>query len=242
MFRKACFFIFVSFLLACSRISDDDESPVIAAFELNATEFSPGETFTASISGRDNEELKQVRLRIRQAFSKSFGFWELLEIREISGSTFSTSFTYQIPDTALAGLYEASLQISDERGNGSVDSTLQFLIRQPGEEPEILSFETNPPIDSDNVLRIGSKDTLTFSGVISDPDLVQSFSIVFKDELDIVLLSLNYPVPDTVLFDLSQFPDTVFLSTFSIFPKEMELKALDGAGHQRRESFEVEVN
>jgi len=234
MFRKACFFIIVSSLLACSRISDDDESPVITALELNDTEFSSGETFIASISGRDNEELKQVRVRIRQAFSKSFGFWELVEVRDISGSTFSTSFSFQIPDTSLAGLYEASFQISDERGNGSIDSTLQFLIRQQGEEPEILSFQTNPPLDSDDVLRIGGQDTLTFSGVISDPDFVESFSIDFKDELDLVVLSINYPVPDTVLFDLSQFPDTAFFATFSTFPVKMELKAEDGVGHQPR--------
>lgn len=242
MFRKACLFFFLALFFGCNTVSDDEVDPVITSLELNDTSFSPGETLEVNVSGRDNEELGQVRSRIRQAFAKSFGFWEFIEVRDLSGSTFTTNFSYSVPDTALAGLYEISIQISDERGNGSVDSTLQFLVRQIGEEPMIIDFDTNPSLGNDDILRIGGSDTLTFSGIVSDPDTLDSFSIVFKDELGLTLLSLNYAVPDTTLFDLTSAPDTVFFESLEVFPVEMQLKAQDFVGHQRRETYLIEVN
>ncbi len=215
---------------------------MITSLQLNDSSFSPGESLVVSVSGRDNEELGQVRTRIREAFAKSFGFWEFIEVRDLSGSTFTTNFSYSVPDTALAGLYEISVQVSDERGNGSVDSTLQFLVCQMGEEPMISNFETDPPLGEDAILRIGGSDTLTFSGIVSDPDTLESFSITFKDELGLALLSLSYPVADTTMFDLSSAPDTAFFQNFTVYPAEMELKAQDFVGHQRREIYSIEVD
>lgn len=242
MIRKASLFFFLAVCVGCNTVSDDEVSPEIISLELNDTSFSPGETLELNVSGRDNEELGQVRTRVREAFAKSVGFWEFVEVRDLSGSTFTTSFLYPVPDSALAGLYELSVQISDERGNGSVDSTLQFFIRQMGEEPMIIDFNTNPPLGEDDVLRIGQSDTLTFSGIVSDPDTLDSFSIVFKDDLGLTLLSLNYVVPDTTIFDLTSAPDTVFFENFEVYPVEMELKAQDFVGHQRRESYIIEID
>jgi len=242
MIRKAGFFFFLAIFAGCSTVSDDEVDPVITSLQMNDTSLSPGETLEVTVSGRDNEELGQVRSRIRQAFAKSFGFWEFVEVRDLSGSTFTTNFLYPVPDTALAGLYEISIQVSDERGNGSVDSTLQFMVRQMGEEPMISNFETNPVFGEDDILRIGQSDTLTFSGMVSDPDTLESFSIVFKDEFGLNLLTLNYAVPDTTFFDLISAPDTVFFESLEVFPVEMELKAQDLIGHQRRETYLIEVD
>ncbi|MCH2214101.1 MAG: DUF4625 domain-containing protein [Flavobacteriales bacterium] len=243
MIRKACLFFFTALLIeACDTVPKDEEEPVITSYQLNEDSFSPGETLTASISGKDNEELGQVRARIREASSKSFGFWELVEIRDLSGSTFSTTFSYQIPDTAFAGLYELSLQVSDERGNGSIDSTLQFLVLQEGEAPDFVDFQTNPAIGADNILRLNIDDTLTFSGFVADVDSVNQFSISFKDNLGSTLLTLDYQISDTVLFNLQENPDTAFLSAFSTFPSAMELKAQDLVGHQSRQTFGIEKN
>ncbi|MCZ4409248.1 hypothetical protein O3Q51_10525 [Cryomorphaceae bacterium 1068] len=242
MIRKAGLFFFLAIFVGCTTVSDDEVDPVITSLVLNDNSFSPGETLQVSVSGRDNEELGQVRSRIREAFAKSFGFWEFVEVRDLSGSTFTANFLYPVPDSALAGLYEISIQVSDERGNGSVDSTLQFLVRQMGEEPMIIDFDTNPSLGADEVLRIGESDTLTFSGMVSDPDTLDSFSITFKDELGLTLLSLNYALPDTTLFDLTSAPDTVFFESLEVFPVEMELKAQDFIGHQRRETYSIEVD
>jgi len=242
MIRKAGFFFLVLIFPGCANVSDDEVEPVITSLELNNSSLSPGETLEISVSGRDNEELGQVRTRIREAFAKSFGFWEFVQVRELSGSTFTTAFLFPVPDTALAGLYELSVQISDERGNGSVDSTLQFMVRQMGEEPMITNFQTEPPLGEDGVLRIGESDTLTFSGMVSDSDTLGEFSITFKDEFGLSLLSLNYVVPNTTQFDLSSAPDTVFFENFEFYPIEMELKAQDFVGHQRRETYSIEVN
>ncbi|MEM9053290.1 MAG: hypothetical protein AAGC47_14650 [Bacteroidota bacterium] len=243
MIRKACLFFLIALLVgSCETVSNDEDDPVITSYQLNGDAFSPGETLTASISGRDNEELGQVRSRVREAFSKSFGFWEFIEVRDLSGTTFTTTFTYEIPDSALAGLYEISLQISDERGNGSIDSTLQFIVLQEGEAPEFVDFQTNPPIGADDILRVNSEDTLTFSGFVTDVDSVNQFSISFKDDLGLTLLTIDYQVSDTVLFDLQENPDTAFFSTFITFPSAMELKAQDLIGHQSRQTFTIEEN
>lgn len=241
MIRRVGFFIFLSVCAACSSISEDDVSPILTSVELNDVSFSLGEVLVLNVSGSDNLELKQVRFKIREGFGKAFGFWELVEIRDLSGTTFTEIFSYAVPDSTLAGLYELSIQAADERGNGSVDSTLQFMVRQIGEEPSILDFGTNPPLESDGVLRIDQSDTLTFSGALSDSDTLRAFSIVFRDDLGLILQSVNYAVPDTTLFDLSTAPDSVFFGNFDVFPVEMELKVEDKVGHQRRETYAVEV-
>jgi hypothetical protein len=151
--------LFVLCIAACSKVEQDSIAPAFASLTVNSESFLPGQELSIQVSGTDNLELNQVRLLIEPAFSKSFGFWKILEIRDISGSSFNTDFRYTVPDSALAGLYELSIQIADERGNGSVDSTLQFFVRQPGEEPVISGFATNPGIDPDDVLRVSATDT-----------------------------------------------------------------------------------
>ena len=243
MLRKAGFFLFLAVVCyGCANVSDDMTAPEFSELSLNATSFQPGENFQVSVSGRDDEELNQVRIRIRQAFSKNFGFWELVEVRDISGGSFSTNFIYLIPDSALAGLYEVSVQIADERGNGSPDSTLQFVINQPTEEPQISGFQTTPPIGEDGVLRLSPSDTLTFSGTVSDEDSLASFSIIFRDELGMDLTVVDYPVADTSMYNLESNPDTVFFESFQTFPTSMLIKTEDRPGHQKRLTFPVEVN
>jgi len=243
MIRKACLFFFTLCTVSgCDIASDDEEDPIITSLQINESTYSPGQMLTATISGADNEELAQVRARIREAFSKSFGFWELVEIRDISGTTFSSTFSYQVPDTALAGLYELSVQISDERGNGSIDSTIQFLVLQEGESPIIQDFQSFPPIESDGVLRIAPDDTITFFGTVSDQDMVSTFTITFKDELGLSLQTINFIDTDTVMFNLGQKQDSVFVNALSSFPSEMEIKAQDLIGHQTRLVFPIELN
>lgn len=242
MIRKAGLLLFLLVFASCERVSDDQVDPEFTSLEMNDTSLSPGEILQISVSGRDNEELGQVRARISEAFAKSFEFWEIAEVKDLSGTTFSTDFLFTVPDSALAGLYEVRVQIADERGNGSVDSTLQVIVRQEGEEPTIMNFTTNPPLGEDDVLRIMEDDTLTFAGTVSDPDTLQSFSILFRDEFGLNLPRLDYSVGDTTLFNLAANPDTVFIENFEFLPVEMELKAQDKVGHQRRQIYLIEYN
>jgi len=243
MIRKAgLFLLFMPLFIACTRVSDDATPPEIVGFSIDQGSFEPGESLLVSIAVSDDEELNQLRVKVEQAFSKSFGFWEFVDVRDLAGSSYTSQYTYFIPDSALAGLYEISLQVADERGNGSVDSTLQFQIRQPSEEPVISGFETDPAIDMDEVLRLSSNDTLTFSGTLSDTDSLQSFSISFRDPSGLVLRSVEYAVMDCTIYELQAFPDTVFLESFEISPTEMLLKLQDKPGHQNRVTYSVEVD
>lgn len=243
MLRKVRLFFLMALLsVGCTKVSDDTKPPEIFSYTINGSSFVPGEFLEVSVSAGDNEELNQIRVRVDEAFSKSFGFWKLIDVRNVSGTTYSSTLTYMIPDTTLAGLYEVSFQVVDERGNGSVDSTLQFAVRREDDEPMIAGFNTDPAIGSDNVLRLFSSDTLTFSGTISDPDSLQSFTISFRDGAGKVLRTVEYAVADCTVFDLNWDQDTVFFQTFEEFPIEMLLKAQDNPGHQRRISYPVEVN
>ncbi len=243
MIRKAAFFLlFLVVLAACSKVEEDSVAPVISSLSVNSEMFLPGEELLVQVSGTDNLELNQVRLRLEENFSKSFGFWKFVEVRDISGTSFSTNFKYIVPDTALAGLYEVSIQIADQRGNGSIDSTIQFVIQQPTESPMIQNFASQPEIGTDGVLRLTGSDTLTFSGVVSDQDSLFSCSVILRDQSGSALGQIEYPVLDTTIYNLSSNPDTIFMELIEQVPSELLIKVEDKVGHQTRQSYAVELD
>ncbi|HKL02822.1 MAG TPA: DUF4625 domain-containing protein [Cryomorphaceae bacterium] len=239
MLQKAGLFFIFLLILACSK-EDDREDPVITGLTISQESLSPGENLTISVWATDNEDLGQVRIRIREAFSKSFGAWEALRVINISGNTLNSTFALTVPDTALAGYYEVSTQVSDERGNGSVDSTLFFTILQSELQPVISGFETNPPLNVDNELNLNFNDSLTFSGVVVDSDGLNQIEIEFQSFSGSVIDNRNYNLGDTIQsWNFEQFADTIVATYQENPPAHLIIRATDSQGHLTRNSFSV---
>lgn len=239
MIQKAGLFLIFLLILACSKDKDLDD-PVLTGLSISQEPLGPGDNLQVSVSATDNEELRQVRMRIREAFSKSFGAWQVLRVVDISGNTLNRTFTFPVPDSALAGYYEVSTQVSDERGNGSVDSTLFFTILQGGLQPVISGFQTDPSLNMDNELDLSFSDTLTFLGVVSDDDGLNRVEIGFQNFTGASLDNRSYNLGDTIQsWDMEQFADTIVATYDQNQPAKLIIRAFDSQGHLTRLSYPV---
>lgn len=237
--QKAGFFFIFLLILACSK-EDDREDPVLTGLSVSDEPLSPGDNLTVSVSATDNEELGQVRMRIREAFSKSFGAWQVLRVVDVSGNTLNRTFTFPVPDSALAGYYEVSTQVSDERGNGSIDSTLFFTILQAGVQPVIAGFQTSPPLNIDNELDLSFNDTLTFSGTVSDSEGLSEVEIDLQTAGGSSVDNRSYALGDTIqLWDFEQFADTLIATYTQNQPSKLLIKATNSQGHLTRQVYPV---
>ncbi|MCA1762748.1 MAG: hypothetical protein LC664_07135 [Flavobacteriales bacterium] len=238
--QKAGFFFILLFSFGCTKVVEDLESPVLTGFSITQQPLSPGENLTVSVSATDNEEFGQVRVRIREAFSKSFGAWRVTRIEDISGATVNRNFAFAVPDSALAGYYEVSAQVSDNRGNGSVDSSLFFTILQEGVQPTITNFQTSPALGGDNSLNLNFNDTLTFSGTVSDTEGLSEVEIALQTATGSSVDNLNYALGDTIqLWEFEQFADTLIANYKQNQPSKLLIKATNSQGHLTRQVYPV---
>lgn len=230
------------FSFGCSDVTQDPIRPQIESFKLNAKEFAPGDIVTAKVAVSDNQELKQIRILIFTDFAKNFGGWREVLVEDVGGRYWEASYDFVVPDTALAGLYGLSFQAADERGNGTIDSTLHFTVIQEGFAPQIIYFQTSPELSGD-VLLADTSTALTFEGSFADDVDLEEIMISFNDDSGISLRKVSYSVADSLTtYDLSSAePDTVFFDDFSRYPTEMVLTVEDSDGHQTRRVYEVEV-
>lgn len=242
MLQKAGFILLVvSFLTSCSKIVKDKEDPVITNFELNSKSFEPGESLQVSLSGTDNENLAQVRIRIEQAFNKAdFGFWRVVEIQDVSGQSFSQSFNFVIPDSSLAGCYSVAVQLADLRGNGSVDSVRYINITQNEIMPQLESFSTIPAANQNQVIILNEDDTLTFSGLAVGDTSLNKVEIELYSDIGSSMTRFTYNLNDsTDIWDFELYADTIF-TNFSSNPEMLIIRVTDAVGHLNRTSFGVD--
>jgi len=245
MLQKAGFFFLILLALSsCSKVVEDTEDPVLTGFEINAKSFEPGETITVNVSGRDNENLAQLRVRIEEAFDKSdFGFWRVVEIQDISGQSISRALNFTVPDSSLAGYYSVAVQLSDLRGNGSVDSIQYITIRQEGIMPQIQGFMTNPEFNEAGLILLDDEDTLTFSGIAMGATLLSEIQIELLSNEGIRMERFVYDVLDdsTNVWDFASNADSIF-TDFTENPESLIIRVTDVVGHLDRREFMVEYD
>lgn len=231
---KALLFGFLILALACTKVIQDELAPVIESLALNADSFAPNDVLKITVSLADNENLNQVRVRISTAFAKSFGDWTDLQVRDISGQTYEGSFSFVIPDTARSGYYQIATQGSDLRGNGTKDSILYFTINQPGFAPELIDFQTDPPIVS-NVIYMTGQDSLRFMGSLLDDTGLKQATFEMRSTNDEQIKMLTNNIADSVTtWDLALNTDTILPNYATKFPGSLLVKVLDIDGNQTR--------
>ncbi len=233
-------FFVIAILYGCERTVEDEIAPVFESLEINSTTFNPQDVITIDVGMRDNENMNQVRVRIQSAFSKSFGEWEAVEIREVSGQSYQGSFSFTVPDTAQAGYYQYSVQGADMRGNGTRDSINYFTILQPGFAPYLFGFNTIPPI-VDNVLFLNSNDTLMFVGLAIDDNMLSEVSIDLRSTKNERIQLLSYTIPDSVgLWNLGLNVDSILPQYEEMYPASLIVKILDSDNNQTRREIPVD--
>lgn len=245
MLQKAGFTLLALFMLSsCTKVVEDQEDPVLTGFQINSRSFEPGETVEVSVSGQDNENLAQLRVRIEEAFDKSnFGFWRVVKIEDVTGPSVSRTMSFTVPDSSLAGYYSVVVQLSDLRGNGSVDSVQYITINQEGIMPEIQSFATNPAFDETGLILLGENDTLTFSGLAIGDTLLNEVQIELLSNEGIRMERFTYDVlnDSTNVWDFSANADSIF-TDFTSNPESLIIRVTDAVGHLDRREFMVEYD
>ncbi len=235
--RLAGAIIFCGILMwSCSKVSDDSVPPQILLYTSNAEVVMPGDVIEVTVQAADNEELAQARLRILSSFTKSFGAWKVVNISDISGATFQTTYFLSVPDSALAGMYSMGFQVADERGNASIDSLLYFTILQPGIGPEFIDFATTPFLSVAGPNTLSANDSLIFTGFAAG-DSLTSVDFEFKSATDANIETYPHEIEDASLWSFTENADTVRFADFQTLPVRMVVRIKDKAGHQARLNF-----
>jgi hypothetical protein len=241
--RKVGFFVFIlCVFVGCNEGVEDVVSPVIEVFQIPSAGLAPGDEFSIDVTVSDNVELSQLRIRVREAFAKSFAHWSLVRVYDLSGANHNQMYTFEIPDSSLAGLYEVGIQVVDTEGNSTIDSLQTFFIGQPGLQPVFIDFSTVPIANEAGNITLFLNDTLTFSGLIEDPVGLDRINIELKGPTGNNLSNKTYPVSDTlVVFSWNALLEADFLtfSNFSVVPTSLTVKALNLEGHQSRRQFNL---
>lgn len=231
--------LFVGFAVGCTKDAQDEVSPEIQSLAVSVNEAQPGDVIDVDVAVTDNEALNQLRIRISPAFTKSFGEWEALKIRSISGISYAGTFSFIVPDTALAGYYQIATQVADMDGNGSIDSLMYVTLLQPGDAPQLIDFNTDPALIQDT-LPLTNGDTLTFSGSAIDDIALQKVSIILRDENEASLQSLQYTIADTTAtWFVDESAGYMAIHFEKDTPAELMIKILDSDGNQTRIAFPV---
>lgn len=235
-----CMFALLLISVACNKISDDEVDPEIASFIIADTRLEVEELLEIEVEVTDNEDLGQLRLRVEEAFSKSFGHWKMTRIDNISGTSYFDTYAFEVPDSALAGYYAVSLQVADERGNGSPDSVQYISIIRDDQAPTLNNFETKPAFDAQNTLELAFGDTLSFSGMAYDADSLSMVEIIIQDVSATNLQTFTYQIGDTTqTFDFGLSADSVFFNTNTYIPTQLLIKVTDTEGHLLRDVYPI---
>lgn len=235
----------LSFLLFCGLCSckkevKDTTPPVINSLSVDVDTVESNQVINVQVSLSDNAALNQVRVRISQAFAKSFTQWDALSVRDISGTFYQGTLSFIVPDSATAGYYQIATQGADMEGNGTVDSLIYFTVLQPESAPQLIGFQTKPPM-SGNILYLTSTDTLSFEGQATDDIDLSKVSIDLRTANKRSIKAFSYNVTDTVTtWDFSAKADTILPNYSEYIPSELLIKILDSDGNLTRKSYPVE--
>lgn len=239
MRKVGLFFLIMMGFIACEKTSSDETPPDIVRYQLLGDTVQPQGQLMANVIVRDNEDLNQMRFRVREAFAKSFSPWSEIRIIDIQGFEHEGTYTFEVPDSATAGMYEIGFQVADFQGNGSIDSLITFFVEQPGMQPVFDGVATVPAPDADGmIIVILESDTMSFSGTVSDENGLERISIEFKNTRGTNLKSSNYTFGDSLVttWDLA-LADSVFFGNDTQLPVELVIKALNTEGNQSRRRF-----
>lgn len=236
-----CCCILILLAAACSDVSDDVIRPEILRYSIaNDTLAAGTDELLIDIEVTDNEDLSQLRFRMQEAFAKNFGHWRVVRIEDISGLSHQSVYSFPVPDTALAGLYEVYFQVVDIRGNASRDSVQEITITQAGNQPVFSGFTTVPSPEPSGEVVFFTDDTLTFTGSVGDASGLERIDFEFRGSGQNVLSSRSYVIPDSVdntVWNATD-ADSVFFAGFQEKPASLTVKALNLEGHQSRKEFE----
>lgn len=234
-----CFILFCGFC-ACQKENKDTTPPVINSLSVDAVEVEPNDVINVHVSLSDNAALNQVRVRISQAFAKSYTKWDELSVRDISGNSYQGTFSFIVPDSATAGYYQITTQGADVEGNGTVDSLLYFTVLQPLSAPQLIGFQTKPPMIG-NVLYLTSTDSLSFVGQATDDLNLSKVSISLQTATERSIKTVYFNITDTVTtWDFATQRDTIFPDYDVYQPSELLIKILDSDGNLTRKTFPIE--
>lgn len=239
MRKVGLLFLIAIGLLACEKASSDNTPPEIVRYQLMSDTVQPLELLTANVIVRDNEDLNQMRFRVRGAFAKSFSQWSEIRIVDIQGLEHEGTYTFEVPDSAAAGMYELGLQVADFQGNGSIDSLITFFVERPGMQPVFNGLTTSPAADANGqIIIVLDVDIMTFSGTVSDENGIERITFEFKNARGTNLKSSNYTFGDSLVttWDLA-LADSVFFGNDTQLPVELVIKALNIQGNQSRRRF-----
>lgn len=238
--KKGLFLLFLVGAVACEKIVEDEVSPLITRFDFPVTTVLPGDQLVVRVGGTDNQELNQVRLRVRSAFNKAYSAWSHLDIRDISGNAYDSEMSYFVPDSALAGFYEINLQFSDLRGNGSIDSTLYFTIERPGEAPSILNFSTDPGANTEGVIFLSVGDTLRFFGQVNDDEALSQVAFSLRSRGNSVISSSSTVFDSLVTqWSITDESKPIPIVETTQFPYSLLVQVTDTLGNLTRLSIPV---
>ncbi len=234
------FIILLCGFCACQKENKDTTPPVINSLSIDAVEYVPNDVMNLQVSLSDNASLNQVRVRISQAFSKTFTHWDELSIRDISGTSFQGTFSFVVPDSVTAGYYQIATQAADMEGNGTIDSLIYFTILQPESAPQLIDFQTNPPMIGE-VIYLNSTDTLSFVGQATDDINLSKLSVILQTASERAIKTVSFNITDSVTtWDFATQNDTIFPDYDVYQPSELLIKILDSDGNLTRKSFPVE--
>ena len=226
--------------LSCKETEVDKTKPVLESLSMNGDEFKPQDLIEIHVGLSDNENLSQVRSGISPSFAKTFGDWKEVVVKQISGTQYEGTLSFTVPDTARAGYYQVTTRGSDLRGNGSVDSIMYFTILQPGFAPELVDFQTVPPIVDGTIYMTGS-DSLIYTGLVMDDTGLKSISINLRSTENKSIKNLSYNVPDSsTSWDVSLMPGRIKPPYLNVSPGSLLIKALDIDGNQMRREIPID--
>lgn len=191
--RKIIFGISCLAIISCKK--KDVEAPVVTNFS-----FADGSTtmtvdsatnFTIKAQLSDNQNLKEVKLDIHNAFDghghKALTDWSTVLIDEISGELFDYSKEITIPNDAMAGPYHVNIQVLDETGFETEVQTI-FLNVNRADAPQIVI--TQPDFSVAQSYSKGS--TISLEGVVIDGEDLASVEITIELESEEVEEQLYY--------------------------------------------------
>lgn len=213
-----------------------------------------GTTVTITDVFCDNEELSQVRWDIHNAADHSHaegeadeGFvfhsgkeWELLETNSLTGTSITSSITFDIPLTAR-GVWDVVVSLVDEAGNAGTDVVTQMHI----ENDHLPEFTLSAVDGVDPATWTGEPEwsagaVVVLEGTVVDSDGVAEASISFVRESD-----------EFVIWELNLTPDNAVEFAFNAeasIPGDaeegeyhLEMIATDAAGNAMETGFHVEV-
>lgn len=211
----------VAGLSSCKK-DQDEEAPTIGEVRINSElagdhiHIDAGTTINLSIAVRDNEELGQLKIDIHgnsdghghegddghdDHGALAQGFWEELQIVELSGTEQTVQASYQVPST-VAGEWHLSLRVLDSSGNESPERIIELDV--DNDDLPILNLETVNGVDYEEIVMLAEGDLVSLVGSASDDNGLAHIHIHVEGEDGSELYEMEYEVAGATSFDLSE--------------------------------------